>query len=183
MSERTAVYKAFDAAGALLYVGIAKNWGYRWSQHSERSYFFAAVTRLEIEWCETRPAALAREAALIRAERPPYNVRDPRPAAADRSLALAGRCEVCHCEPASAFSWFADRGRWYGERSGAWKVTGDCSADSAHYAVSFARWIREDDWLAHLRDKEWFDEADFLDAVHRVPSRQIQAAARRQARA
>lgn len=74
MTEPTSLYRAFDAGGNLLYVGIAKNWARRWEQHSERSPFFALVARLEIETHPTRDAALSAERAAIRAERPAHNV-------------------------------------------------------------------------------------------------------------
>lgn len=75
MNERTAVYRAFDKDGALLYVGIARNWARRWAQHSERSAFFSVSVRVEIEWLDSRDLALAREAEAIRSERPRFNVR------------------------------------------------------------------------------------------------------------
>lgn len=183
MDERTALYKAFDAGGRLLYVGIARNWGSRWSQHAERSPFYATVARLEIEWCVSRAAALAREAELIRSKRPAHNIRSARPAprpSAPPPL-LAGVCEACGREPAFSFSWFPDPDDRYGDTSGTWKVTGQCTADSEHYYITFDRWINETGWLAHLRQtKNWFDEDDFVAAVGRVADRRVKAALRRQ---
>ena len=72
---RTAVYRAFGAGDVLLYVGVAGNWGHRWSQHSLRSAFFAEVLRLEIEWLPSRAEALALEAELITQHQPLFNVR------------------------------------------------------------------------------------------------------------
>jgi len=95
------VYRAFGAGDVLLYVGVAGNWGHRWSQHSLRSAFFAEVLRLEIEWLPSREAALRLEAALIREFRPRFNIRSgalPRarrhwPQRAPLDLA----CDRCGC--------------------------------------------------------------------------------------
>lgn len=104
LSERTAVYKAYDEGGALIYVGIARNWGHRWSQHSLRSDFFERVAALKIEWFPSREMACARERQLIDEQRPRFNLRagiDPvnigrgrrTPLPADKHL----RCDRCPC--------------------------------------------------------------------------------------
>lgn len=81
----TALYRAYDADGSLLYVGIAIDWGARWSRHRERTRFYEDVARLDIEWHPTRAAALLAEAEAVRSEHPRHNVeytaRDRRPAA------------------------------------------------------------------------------------------------------
>lgn len=72
--DRTCVYRAFDASGRLLYVGISGDWAKRWVAHGmERPTMFLEAVRLELTWYETRPEALAIEAELIRTLRPPYN--------------------------------------------------------------------------------------------------------------
>lgn len=68
-----AVYRAFDADGQLLYVGIATNWGRRWAQHAERSAFFDSVARLELSWFPTAQHAHAEELRLIAELNPPFN--------------------------------------------------------------------------------------------------------------
>lgn len=70
----TTLYRAFDAAGRLLYVGIARNWARRWTQHSERSSWFGEVARLQLEQHPNRQAALAAERTAIIEELPAYNV-------------------------------------------------------------------------------------------------------------
>lgn len=69
----TAVYRAYDSDGSLLYVGIAKNWGSRWAQHAEHSPFFGEVARLEVRYVASREEALTVEADAIRTERPVWN--------------------------------------------------------------------------------------------------------------
>lgn len=69
----TAVYKAYDADGQILYVGIADCWGRRWYQHARTAPWYPFVTRLEIEWLDTRAEAIAREADLILSLAPHFN--------------------------------------------------------------------------------------------------------------
>lgn len=79
----TALYRAYDADGQLLYVGIAIDWGHRWSHHRQRSRFYDQVARLDIEWLPTRAAAIAAEIKAIADEQPLHNIehtaRDTRP--------------------------------------------------------------------------------------------------------
>lgn len=74
-AEETTLYRAYNSDGVLLYVGIARNWGRRWGQHSERSSFFVATTRLELEQFPTREAALEAERVAIQTEHPIHNVK------------------------------------------------------------------------------------------------------------
>jgi len=85
------------------------------------------------------------------------------------SIALP-RCEACGKEAASSFSWFADRARWYARRSGTWRFTGACTANSEMYYVRLYNRghgfldspAARGDWLRHLQEKIWFDRADFF---------------------
>jgi hypothetical protein len=79
------------------------------------------------------------------------------------------RCEACRKEPASSFSWFADRARWYAPQSGTWRFTGACTADSETYYVKLHNRghgfldspAARENWLRHLQEKVWFDRAEF----------------------
>lgn len=73
MSERTAVYRIYDTDGALLYVGVSADFGYRWTAHARTQPWWQDVGRQTIEWHESRAAALAAEAAAIEAEKPKHN--------------------------------------------------------------------------------------------------------------
>lgn len=75
MSEPTTLYRAYDINGQLLYVGVAKNWGRRWAQHSERAPWYGTVARLRIELLPDRESALAAELEAIVNEQPIHNVR------------------------------------------------------------------------------------------------------------
>lgn len=72
MSEPTALYRHFDSAGALLYVGISLNALLRLSQHKTAPWF-REIARVEIEWHDTREAAISAESAAIRDEGPRWN--------------------------------------------------------------------------------------------------------------
>ena len=74
MIERTAVYRLFDAAGALLYVGISSQPEYRLRAHSNERAWWPEVARTVLAWHETRADALAEEACAIANERPRHNI-------------------------------------------------------------------------------------------------------------
>lgn len=80
MSERTAVYRMFSAAGILLYIGVAKNFGVRWARHAAEKPWWPDVQRQTVEWYPDRDSALAAETAAIHAEKPLHNIVGmPRP--------------------------------------------------------------------------------------------------------
>lgn len=70
---RTQLYRHFNAAGELLYVGISINAARRSKEHNKSSWF-GEVSRIEIEWFETRESALKAEISMIRTEKPKYNI-------------------------------------------------------------------------------------------------------------
>lgn len=74
MTERTAVYRLYDGTGALLYVGISKNFGRRWQQHAYSKAWWPLVDSQTIHWHPTRSAAAKAEADAIRAEGPLHNI-------------------------------------------------------------------------------------------------------------
>lgn len=71
---RTALYRLFDTAGALLYVGIAHNPDQRWATHSLSKAWWPAVDKRLVEWHETRASAERAELLAIRTEKPLHNV-------------------------------------------------------------------------------------------------------------
>lgn len=74
MSERTALYRLFDAGGELLYVGIGVDPKTRWNAHSRDKAWWQQVVRKSVEWHPTRADAMAAETKSIRAEEPRFNV-------------------------------------------------------------------------------------------------------------
>jgi predicted GIY-YIG superfamily endonuclease len=69
----TAVYRAYDAAGRLLYVGVTDNIDRRIDGHSA-SGWRASMAALTLTIYPSRAVALAAERDAIRAERPLWNV-------------------------------------------------------------------------------------------------------------
>lgn len=69
----TAVYKAYDADGALLYVGVAKDFLFRWKSHRREAEWWKLAQRFEVALYATRDEALAEEARCITEDGPAYN--------------------------------------------------------------------------------------------------------------
>lgn len=74
MSEQTALYRAYDSVGGLLYVGISNHFGRRWEQHAKVQPWWPKVHRQTVEWHPDRDAAHVAEVAAIEAEHPRFNV-------------------------------------------------------------------------------------------------------------
>jgi predicted GIY-YIG superfamily endonuclease len=73
-SERTALYRYFDANGDLLYIGISIDPDGRLKAHRHgHAPWVGEVARRAIEWRDSRPLALKAEEEAIRAERPRFN--------------------------------------------------------------------------------------------------------------
>ena len=71
---KTALYRHFDASGAVLYIGIATHPEKRAAQHRIESSWADKSHRVELEWFDSRREAMAAERAAIQAEKPPFNV-------------------------------------------------------------------------------------------------------------
>jgi predicted GIY-YIG superfamily endonuclease len=84
--QSTAVYRYYDGDGALLYVGIAHDFGRRDQQHIERSRWRHMATLVRAELFPWRYTALSIEGCAIQHEDPIYNA-DRRSAAALTGLA------------------------------------------------------------------------------------------------
>lgn len=72
------VYRFFDGAGTLLYVGVSSCFIQRLCGHQDDKEWFPEVCRMEIEYFDTRAEALAFESAEIRDRDPLYNVQGKR---------------------------------------------------------------------------------------------------------
>lgn len=68
-----ALYRHFDAAGQLLYVGASINPYARTSMHSSQSAWFRQVVRIEMEWFADGVSLMCAEKAAIERERPLIN--------------------------------------------------------------------------------------------------------------
>lgn len=70
----TALYRLYDQADELIYVGVAVDPERRWKNHAVNSRWWPNVQRRSVEWHDDRPTALAAETRAIVAENPVYNV-------------------------------------------------------------------------------------------------------------
>lgn len=73
-NEPTSLYRLYDAADQLLYVGIAVRPDCRWEQHASDKAWWHQVTRKTVEWHENRASALAAEAQATAEEKPLYDM-------------------------------------------------------------------------------------------------------------
>lgn len=70
---RSAIYRLYDRADVLLYVGISTQPSERLKQHAGDKLWWHHVARREIAWLDSRAEALSAEAAAMENERPLYN--------------------------------------------------------------------------------------------------------------
>ena len=71
--RRCALYRHFDDAGVLLYVGISNDPITRGKDHARGSVWHRFATETEATWYHTREDAEHAEAEAIRSERPLFN--------------------------------------------------------------------------------------------------------------
>lgn len=69
------VYRAFDAEGDLLYVGVTTKGPLRWEQHAATKPWWNSVARIDVAHYSTVRDALDAERFAIGSEHPRYNVR------------------------------------------------------------------------------------------------------------
>lgn len=75
--RRTAVYRLYDAADTLLYVGVSWNPTVRLGSHAVDKAWWPQVARTAIEWHNDRVTALQHEAQAILDEDPQFNAAKP----------------------------------------------------------------------------------------------------------
>lgn len=74
MTERTAIYRFFNAEGVLLYVGITNDIATRWKRHAKEKPWWPEVVEQRATWHPARQEALAAESRAINTESPLYNI-------------------------------------------------------------------------------------------------------------
>lgn len=67
------MYRFYDEAGALLYIGSTVNPAQRWSSHKGTKDWWPTVAAYTLTWWPTAEQALAKEYEAIRAEQPEHN--------------------------------------------------------------------------------------------------------------
>lgn len=69
------LYRHFDKAGTLLYVGVSLSTVSRLSQHKRTAHWFSKIARVEVDRFPTREASLAAERQAIHSEHPLFNIQ------------------------------------------------------------------------------------------------------------
>jgi len=75
----TTLYRLYDNAGALLYVGIAEHWPTRMKQHARERAWWEDVAEVRLERHHDRASAQVAEVIAIQAEGPKHNIAHARP--------------------------------------------------------------------------------------------------------
>lgn len=70
---KSALYRLYDSAGVLLYLGISRYPNERFKQHAGDKPWWHHVARHEVVWLDSRDEALAAEAKAMVDEQPLYN--------------------------------------------------------------------------------------------------------------
>ncbi len=96
-----ALYRFYDHAGELLYIGITKDPSTRWARHSEDKKWWHEVQRIAIQTMPDRESALKAEREAIKAEKPRYNIvhrqreiQRPKPAEDEVALRIKFKWEL-----------------------------------------------------------------------------------------
>lgn len=74
--DATSLYRFYDAAGKLLYVGITRRGWHRFDEHSASKHWWEQVCTTRVKHFATRDAARKAELAAIASERPQHNIAD-----------------------------------------------------------------------------------------------------------
>jgi hypothetical protein len=108
------MYRLYDEAGTLLYIGISWSALQRIAQHHDDKHWWRDVATVKIETIKgSRPAAAQAERQAIIAETPLYNIvyntagsKPTKPKPANRWM-----CQYCH-EPAAYVQYHLKRYEW-----------------------------------------------------------------------
>jgi len=76
---QTALYRHFDNANELLYIGISLSTMQRLGQHKRHSHWFNSITNITITQFPTREEAISAESIAIREEKPIHNIKHNNP--------------------------------------------------------------------------------------------------------
>lgn len=78
MNQKTALYRHYDEANKLLYVGVSISALTRYLSHKNGSDWSDEAVRMEVEWFNSREEALDAEIEAIKNELPIYNIQHKR---------------------------------------------------------------------------------------------------------
>lgn len=77
--ESHILYRFYDAADELLYIGITANPAARFASHKRMKPWWESVTRIEMERFDSRDVLMDAEKKAIEAENPSWNLARPKP--------------------------------------------------------------------------------------------------------
>jgi predicted GIY-YIG superfamily endonuclease len=109
ITEPTALYRLYDRAGELLYVGVTGNIATRWNGHASDKEWWPQVARRELTWFADRAEALAEEEHAIWNERPRYNKQHAFPNVSEEAARVFA--EFKHAKEEEAELWPLVRAR------------------------------------------------------------------------
>lgn len=163
-----ALYRFFDAAGDLLYIGITNDPSKRFGRHASDKPWWEEVDRIDLERHPSREAVLAAEAAAIKTERPRYNVRHGGPTSIpDATLPVPPRC-ACGAPGVVLYVLYRD----LVEKAGRWRASCEVhrSGKDGAYAMGVPRTWREwvDRTACLMQDTAWLADTDWSGVLYEV---------------
>jgi hypothetical protein len=96
-AKPTTLYRLYDAAGVLLYVGVATNPGGRLKDHAKGKPWWPDVADVRVELYGTTKDTAQAERTAVRAENPKHNVvrfKPPKPPQAAQAKTAAGAAQA-----------------------------------------------------------------------------------------
>lgn len=167
----TTLYRFYNSADELLYIGIAGNPGRRFSEHAKTKPWWPQVARSTMEHHSSRGAALAAEERAIRTERPLHNVVHNR---APRHAELLTSTHDCRWACTGCGSEIQDGdGHIEVEREPnehgvrmwrAWHTSCDPDLEGCQYWIAVERIRTKADlngWTVHLEAKVWVQRTNW----------------------
>ena len=127
MSEQHALYRFFDEADQLLYIGITLNPGARWKQHRADKPWWTDVATVTVETHPDRTSVLEAERTAILAEHPLHNVIHNR---GSRNNATPATPVLDRLQPVQVGDWVA-----LGMQDGRCPVGGVVATDDTWVAI------------------------------------------------
>jgi hypothetical protein len=178
--RQTSLYRFYDGAGTLLYVGITAKGRGRWHQHKGDKEWWALVADAKVEHFPDRETALDAEAQAIRSERPVYNVAhngEVRRARHGRTTKARSRAEIelvcAECgTPIGVGDGYIEVPISEGYRE--WRSYHrrcDPDVDSSSYWIASERIVTMRqllDWDRHLNGKRWLGRTNWADVFDGV---------------
>jgi predicted GIY-YIG superfamily endonuclease len=109
-TSATSLYRYYDEFDVLLYVGITSRGARRNAEHNKTKPWWPYVARQDVSHFGTRDEALAREAELILADRPPFNMQHNPTHRIDQAVYLAAREKLAN-QPSDPVELWRQQGK------------------------------------------------------------------------